>query len=455
MHGPVSAGDCTACHAPHESDIKPLLRQEGGRAVRGLSRRRAGAAEEDPTCIPRLQGGCTSCHNPHGSEHPKLLADEGAGVCFACHDEIGTKVAKAPVVHAAVKDEKGCASCHSPARERQREAAARVPRRTPALAATRRSSRQSMTTLHGPIQRREVHALPRPARRPEREAPRGRIPDGTRTSRTPTRSTRSVSPATSAICVQYPDTSFATGFRDGERNLHYLHVNNKQKGRSCRMCHDMHGSRSPKLIAAAVPFGKWSLPLKFVKTETGGSCAPGCHKPAGLRPEDPGPEAGGGEALGIGPWDSGVRGVVVRHAVTHERAASRERPGVDEDGERLPGRRRDDADVEVDEVGVRAGPRRAALVHAVRIVAGGAGGARREVPAVAAAGGRAAAASSSGSCRRAGCSTARGTGSRARSCRSSPACCPRSRSAPSGSAGRRSRAVPASLPRRRRGTTVQ
>jgi len=30
--------------------------------------------------------------------------------------------------------------------------------------------------------------------------------------------------------VQYPDTSFATGFRDGERNLHYLLVNNKQKG---------------------------------------------------------------------------------------------------------------------------------------------------------------------------------------------------------------------------------
>ena len=25
MHGPVSAGDCTACHTPHASDIKPLL----------------------------------------------------------------------------------------------------------------------------------------------------------------------------------------------------------------------------------------------------------------------------------------------------------------------------------------------------------------------------------------------------------------------------------------------
>ena len=96
--------------------------------------------------------------------------------------------------------------------------------------------------------------------------------------------------------MQYPDTSFATNFRDGERNLHYLHVNNPQKGRSCRMCHDLHGSKSELLVAESVPFGKWSLPLKFVKTEHGGGCTPGCHKPftydrrgAGRKPEAPKP----------------------------------------------------------------------------------------------------------------------------------------------------------------------
>ena len=78
--------------------------------------------------------------------------------------------------------------------------------------------------------------------------------------------------------LKFPDTSFATGFRDGDRNLHYLHVNKKDKGRNCTFCHNMHGSSNPKLIADSVPFGKWSLPLKFVKTETGGSCSPGCHK---------------------------------------------------------------------------------------------------------------------------------------------------------------------------------
>ncbi len=50
----------------------------------------------------------------------------------------------------------------------------------------------------------------------------------------------------------------------------------------------MHGSGNSKLIADSVPFGKWSLPLKFVKTDTGGSCAPGCHKMQSYDRKNPG-----------------------------------------------------------------------------------------------------------------------------------------------------------------------
>jgi len=87
--------------------------------------------------------------------------------------------------------------------------------------------------------------------------------------------------------LQYPDTSFATGFRDGERNLHFLHVNDPQKGRSCVLCHAVHGSSNARLVAQSVPFGEWQLPLRFVKTATGGSCAPGCHKPQAYDREKP------------------------------------------------------------------------------------------------------------------------------------------------------------------------
>ena len=28
-----------------------------------------------------------------------------------------------------------------------------------------------------------------------------------------------------------------------------------------------------------VPFGGWEIPIQFEQAATGGSCAPGCHKP--------------------------------------------------------------------------------------------------------------------------------------------------------------------------------
>jgi predicted CXXCH cytochrome family protein len=70
-----------------------------------------------------------------------------------------------------------------------------------------------------------------------------------------------------------------TGFRDGTRNLHALHVNKTPQGRSCRSCHTTHASRFQAQIADSVQYGQWNLPINFTPTPTGGSCAPGCHKP--------------------------------------------------------------------------------------------------------------------------------------------------------------------------------
>jgi predicted CXXCH cytochrome family protein len=276
MHGPAGAGDCVACHDPHESDIKPLL-----------------VKKDDELCVgchvdvqeslkkahvhPALQGGCTSCHNPHGSQHPHLLAEEGAGVCFACHDDIGDKVTKAAVVHPAARDGKACASCHSP-HASDNEKLLLVPQKETCLGCHKTLLPASATVLHAPVKDGTCTKCHDPHGGENAKLLVAAFPKDPYVPYTD---------ADYALCfschkremLQYPDTSFATGFRDGERNLHYLHVNNKQKGRSCRLCHEMHASTGPKLIADAVPFGTWRLPLKFVKTETGGSCAPGCHKP--------------------------------------------------------------------------------------------------------------------------------------------------------------------------------
>ncbi len=79
--------------------------------------------------------------------------------------------------------------------------------------------------------------------------------------------------------VQDPQTTTLTGFRDGDRNMHYLHVNKKIKGRTCRACHETHASQKTKHIREGVPFGQWVLPIRFEATSTGGKCSPGCHAP--------------------------------------------------------------------------------------------------------------------------------------------------------------------------------
>jgi predicted CXXCH cytochrome family protein len=77
--------------------------------------------------------------------------------------------------------------------------------------------------------------------------------------------------------LMFPDTGFSTGFRDGLRNLHYLHVNRIKRGKNCKLCHAMHGGTLEKLVADKVLFGNWNMPLNFQKSETGGKCSPGCH----------------------------------------------------------------------------------------------------------------------------------------------------------------------------------
>ncbi|NOR66795.1 MAG: hypothetical protein GQ528_05515 [Woeseiaceae bacterium] len=75
------------------------------------------------------------------------------------------------------------------------------------------------------------------------------------------------------------ETSDLTDFRNGNTNLHFMHVNKERRGRTCRSCHATHASNKPRHIRESVPYGKWDLPVGFKNSETGGSCAPGCHLP--------------------------------------------------------------------------------------------------------------------------------------------------------------------------------
>jgi len=79
---------------------------------------------------------------------------------------------------------------------------------------------------------------------------------------------------------EYERTSEATGFRNGDRNIHYVHVNKSHKGRVCRTCHNVHGADQDKLVQSKTEgFGRWDIPINLETTSTGGTCVVGCHKP--------------------------------------------------------------------------------------------------------------------------------------------------------------------------------
>lgn len=284
LHSPVAEGNCTSCHFPHESDHKALLVKDVNElcftchvGMKDVMKKKG--------LHPALLAGCTSCHNPHGAPHKKLLAVEGDTLCIQCHPQIGEKVEKAKVTHAPIKTEKGCASCHSPHATDNAKLLVKQGKDL-CLGCHKNIIKRNMTVLHGPISNGSCAAC---------HEPHGSQNNKLLLMQFSTELYVPYSDNEYALCfschnrelLQDLNTSSATGFRDGQKNLHFVHVN-REKGRYCGLCHSIHGSSQQKLVADVVTFGKWSLPLSFIKTDTGGSCTPGCHKTYNYDRQTPG-----------------------------------------------------------------------------------------------------------------------------------------------------------------------
>jgi predicted CXXCH cytochrome family protein len=296
LHSPVEDGDCTSCHEPHESDTASLLLKEGSALCLECHDGMADVMDKKTVHSP-LEDGCLDCHDPHGSAHPGLLTDPAPKLCFGCHETMEAEVADAPVSHGAMDDPKGCLLCHSPHSSDE-----------PALLVEK--TRTVCLECHDgdvPAKASVLHGKNRDGNCADCHTPHGGDLEGLLVKAYPERNYQRWSDSAYPLCfgcherdmVGKAETSSATGFRDGSRNLHAVHVDDGEKGRSCSMCHDVHGTDTPKLVRDSLAFGKWKMQLKFVKTETGGGCAPGCHRPlyydrdsAGRKPSSV--RAGGG-----------------------------------------------------------------------------------------------------------------------------------------------------------------
>jgi predicted CXXCH cytochrome family protein len=291
LHGPVEAGLCILCHEPHTSENLHLVREGGNSLCMYCHGDEFDEVRRMRHVHPPINDSCLACHDPHGGPTAALTHSPPPDICYTCHRDERQQITSSRIVHGAVTEDKSCDNCHAPH-------ASSLPRlllqnelegclgchnrpleavgggTIPDMATLIRTS----TYLHGPVRDgnctscHHPHAgdifrlldLPYP---PEFYAP--------------------FSTERYALCFRcHADDGFltettqtATNFRNGDENLHYLHVTKDERGRTCRACHEVHASNHPFHIRDAVPYGQWELPINFELLSDGGRCSPGCHEP--------------------------------------------------------------------------------------------------------------------------------------------------------------------------------
>lgn len=290
-HGPYEAGDCSICHQKNDRRDPGPVSVKGNdlcfgcheefREIMGRKFRHAAATDA-----------CVNCHNPHNSAERKLLRHEQTALCFECHDDIRAVAQNSRVKHAALTTGSKCAGCHNPHAANVEKLLVLLPfdlclschgqeglkDEQGVVLANMKRWLQDNKVWHGPIQGKDCSSCHR-----THGANHFRL----LSADYPPKFYAPYESKNYELCFGCHDeramaaaeTNALTGFRDGKRNLHYLHVNKSDRGRTCRACHEVHASHQSHHIRDGVPYGPkgWILKLNYQKTASGGSCAKTCH----------------------------------------------------------------------------------------------------------------------------------------------------------------------------------
>jgi len=260
---------------------------------------------EDPKCIdchsdliessiihgPASQS-CDNCHHVDIIEHTKNgarglnLVKNVPDLCFSCHDDFKKEIDAFPKTHQVLKKENSCVTCHSPHSSDDKNLLVSEQKKL-CLSCHNKDLTETgekitnikillanSKVIHPPVQKGCVVC----------HQPHGSENNYLLISAFPKGNYATAVKDTFAVCWECHDsdllelakTDAATNFRDGDRNLHFVHMNGR-KSKSCIMCHNVHASENEHLIETKVQYGGWEMPIKYIPTETGGSCFPGCH----------------------------------------------------------------------------------------------------------------------------------------------------------------------------------
>ena len=288
LHGPLAMGECLVCHTPHQSEYKGLLVDQEAALCKSchvdVENERKGAVSVHPPA----ENNCAGCHHPHGGNIKYFLTAEKEALCQTCHADFLAKIKKYKNQHKPMTEGKACANCHAPHASNQ-EGLLAANNMELCLSCHDKSIQADDRTisnvaeqikdskyLHGPIREKNCIAC--------HQAHGSDFPNILEKA-FPADFYAPFTEQAYDLCFACHDRqivehaeSTVTGFRNGNENLHYKHVN-REKGRSCRACHAEHASNQPKHIRSSVPFGRWVMEVKYTMTPSGGGCTTGCHLP--------------------------------------------------------------------------------------------------------------------------------------------------------------------------------
>lgn len=302
MHEPFESGDCNACHSPHVSQFKGLLYEEGTPLCLNCHKEREEEFTRKHVHEP-VKKSCTLCHDQHGSEseaHLRTPRDKDGKYikyeqplkesCLGCHRKLNPDMAKqvehSKVPHKPVAEGK-CTACHTPHSTNFKKQLKTSMQETCFVC------HKSLEKLiheskfqHGPVRTDDCGQCHLVHGSDHKKLLRANFTENF---------TEDFAESYYELCFNchnrkvYLDAkNIETGFRDGNKNLHFLHVNRKKDGRTCMTCHDIHASNQAKHIRTSVQYKKkFTITLTYTPSGSGGGCVVGCHNPKKYDRENP------------------------------------------------------------------------------------------------------------------------------------------------------------------------
>lgn len=291
-HAPYEAGDCSLCHARADAkDPGPVAGKVNDLCFTCHEEFQKILARQHKH--PPALDACTNCHNPHNSKSPKLLLAELPALCYDCHGPVKELAEGAKVKHQALATGARCANCHNPHGSDSEKLLVKLPFDL-CLSCHNKEGMKSADgkplvnmkawldankDWHGPVLANDCSAC---------HKPHGSQNFRLLVNEYPASFYAPFDPKNYALCFGCHDeqafttqqTTTLTGFRRGSKNLHFVHVNKEDRGRTCRACHEVHASTQDHHLREAVPYGPrgWLLKLNYTKSANGGQCARTCHE---------------------------------------------------------------------------------------------------------------------------------------------------------------------------------